>query len=1115
MNVRLHKLCAYLLPLLYALFSTAADAGAQQIVQVGSDTTSNNLYSPIAFTGGKSGKNKHYQLLYTADDMKAQGFTGPAILDSVAFDITQVNKYAMPNFGIKMKNAGYDAIEQFDSIGLAQVHSVASYTSTLGWNWYAFQTPFVWDGVSNLLLDFCFDSIPSPDNDFTTSGKLRFDSKTQGRVRFRSITSQCGTYSASESHVNLPNMRFSFRKAPDCTGKPAAPALLPGGPYNICAGAPIPLTVLVSSFPAGMSYVWEFSVNNGNTWEKMANVTKATATFNPSVSTLYKVSVKCGDQVTASNVITVNVNSTGLVYKPVPYTQQFEEWQNRCDSLELPDVNWTSSPATGNQSWRREDQGASAKWTGTVVPSSYPVMAGDHSARFHTCSNVGEGSLSMYLDCSTPGGKELRFDYINKTGGLPRMDVMLSQDGGNTFTILQTLNSMSINAVWQPQVIPFESNSAKTVIRFRSFSYSQSGDYDMGINDLHVLEPCKEAPVAGEVDSNSSCSGSGMQLSLSGSTFSAGLEWLWQESTDGIGWTDVANGNIEHPSVSITQNTWYRCIVTCSNSGLKDTTAPRLLTVKPFYYCYCTSGSTSTSPSLNVGNVKLTKDNDPKLLLDNGNPLPATQNPEAKKNYSNFTDLAPADLFRDSSYKINLTFFTHNGTNVRPIMSSGYTAIYIDYNRDGVYDYAERLGLNLKAADIYEDSFAFKVPNDATIGITGMRIVTNTTTYDTGLIKPCGSFSRGEVEDYLVRINNLPCNGAEATGLILASDTSFCPGYPFSLTHMDADSTSGLISRVWQTSADGKNWNDIVNSENERVKNIIFDAPAYYRVKAECTRNSVVTATDSVWIGQDALCYCPSYATGGFAGMADSSDFGSFKMGNIDIPLTGGHLNNAAANSKYTSYTHLPAIEMYADSSYGFTLDHILIRNEHADAKITMFIDYNANGQYDVPEERVYTGLSALSTWRKNENITIPSDVALNKETGMRLVINNDTGANQPSDDACGTYVSGETEDYRVTFKKAKKEEVGVSGVDALSEAIRVYPNPSNGIVSILYTGNYKEEGSLKLQNIAGQTIETRLVSNLNNGTIMNLDLGGYSSGIYFITLECAAYKATVKVALQ
>ncbi len=1114
MKAKLLRRIRYVSLLIYMLVLALPGADAQQIVQIGKDTTSNNTYNPIAY-GGTYGKNTHWQILYTVEDFKAQGFSGPAILDSVAFNITDPNIYPLPGFGIKVKNTVKDIIQTFDSIGLKQAHYAASYTTTLGWNWYTFQTPFVWDGISNLLIDVCFDSIPAA----TTArvGRLQYDGKTTGKIVYRSVTGKCGDYSSSSTHVNRPNMQFSLRKLADCTGKPSAPGLLPAGPFNTCASADVTLTASITSFAAGTTYLWEYSVDNGNTWLKLDSVKGSSATFNPVTNTQYRVSLNCGSQSTASNVVTVNVSNKGLIYRPVPYSQLFEEWQNRCDSLELPDVNWAAFPATGNQSWRREDQGASAKWTGTVVPSFYPVKAGDHSARFHTCSNVGEGSLSMYLDCSTKqGGKELRFDHINLTGGSPRMDVMLSKDGGNTFIALQTLNSQGVNGSWQPQVIPFESNSNKTVIRFRSTSYSQSGDYDMGINNLYVLEPCTEQPVAGIVDSVSICSGNGMKLSLTGTTFSAGLEWLWQESTDGIGWADVTNGNVEHPSVSITQSTWYRCIVTCSNSGLKDTSAPRLLTIKPFYSCYCTSGPTGTTMSINIGNVKIRPENDTTLLLDNGNPLPSVANPEAKKKYSNFTDLPPVNLFRDSSYKIDLTFFTGNGTNVRPQMGGAYTAIFIDFNRNGEYESNEMIWGHTKKSDVFNDSALFKVPNSAEIGITGMRIVTSTTTYDTTLTKACGSFSNGETEDYLVRIHDIPCKGTEETGVLTALDTSFCPGYPFALSHINADSTAGLIVRSWETSADGRTWAGIANSTDQSSLRFIFDAPGYYRVKAECKQNKVLSYTDSVYIGQETLCYCASYATGDFAGTADSSDIGSFKMLTIDIPLNGGHLNNPDADSRYTNYKHLPAMEMYIDSSYSFVLDHILLRDKHADAKITMFIDYNGNGSFDIPEERVYTGISEATTWHKTGSITIPSHAVLEKETGLRLIINNDVSENIPSDEACGTYVSGETEDYRVVFKKGdEKEPISTGSLVKVKNTIKVYPNPANSTVSILYKGSYSGKASLSIQNIAGQTLERNNYENIADGSILTLDLNYYSKGLYFIKVECATYTETVKLVLQ
>jgi hypothetical protein len=175
-------------------------------------------------------------------------------------------------------------------------------------------------------------------------------------------------------------------------------------------------------------------------------------------------------------------------------------------------------------------------------------------------------------------------------------------------------------------------------------------------------------------------------LSLSGTSAAGGLNWLWQQSVNGITWDDVVGGNQETPTAPLDQDTWYRCIVTCSNSGLSDTSAPRLLHLKPFYNCYCNSSSTAASPLVNIGNVKLLTVPGNDTLIDNGNPLPQMNNLDAKKHYTDYTGIGIANIIKDSTYHLDLSYMTSSGFWSWPVMSGSYTKVYIDYNHNSIFD---------------------------------------------------------------------------------------------------------------------------------------------------------------------------------------------------------------------------------------------------------------------------------------------------------------------------------------------------------------------------------------------------------------------------------------------
>ncbi len=1100
----------------------AVTAARAQIITIGSGQDDWMSFNPISYGYFfESTSTVHTQLLYSAAQIKAAGVAGPGLLDSIAFDVSEAPAGALTNFTVKAKNSAFNSLDSFVATNLTTVTSLPSHKADSGWSWIKFQTPFYWNGVDNILFDFCAD--PTKAKALTGKIRMTFLSDYDPSTWFYKTGTKplCGNYTDGYGAAATANLKMSFRAASACTGMPVTGVIAPSGALTSCANLPVYLE-LVNAPQANVKIQWQNSVEGG-AWTNVpgqGNGTAYTVKVQSNARYIeYRAQMTCAasGQTSTSNVMRIN-RTDNPTYAKLPYSQDFESWRSKCATSDVPDTCWSALPPTGISSWRREDEGATADWKEDVDPYYYYPLSstGSHSARFQSSKASKNGSLNLHLNCEDQGANELRFDYYNKTSeGLSFLYVLMSKDDGATFDTLSSLDAQGVkSAAWHTMVIPFTSVSPTTIIRFEGHSIGyQSGDFDMGIDNLHIYPACKEKPVAGVIDSLSACKGEGVQLSLSGTSKNGGQEWLWQKTTDGIGWVDVQGGNVEHPATSIDEDTWFRCIVTCTASGMSDTSAPRLVTITPYYKCYCASGSTVPSTNINLGNIKISSQPGAKILLDNGNPLPPTSNLEARKHYSDFTDLAPAQLYRDSNYRINLTFFTENGKNVWPMMPESQSVVYIDYNKNGTFEQSERIFYGVKEMDIFVDSFDFKVPKDAQLGITGMRIVTNDETWDSAAITACGSYGYGETEDYLVRISNAPCTGIEETGMLAATDTSLCPGYPFTLVHSGADSAAGLIETIWQRSDDGNTWSDITGTEDQTSLKSEFDASVYYRIKFTCGANNVSFYGDSLHIEENDLCYCVSYATGGFSGFADSSDIGSFKLGTINLPLSGGHLNNALATEKYSNYTHLPADVLYVDSNYSFTMDHILLRNEHSDAKITLFIDYNGNGTFDIPQERVYSGISTKTTWHKVENITVPSDAVLDKETGMRMIINNDTSANIPSDEACGTYVSGHTIDFKVMFRKGQK--VGVQDQERMNLALSVYPNPATGKVNLECSGFAGRAAAIRITNVEGRVMEEQSLGKWNGQLRKTLDLSAYAKGVYFISFESDGQTVNKKVIIQ
>jgi trimeric autotransporter adhesin len=103
------------------------------------------------------------QYLFTAAELNAAGITGAGNITSMAINVTAKNSTQPYNgFTIGMTSTSATNLSTgFVSNALTQVYT-GNYTSVAGSNLFNFTAPFVWDGTSNVVVNFCFDNAPNP-----------------------------------------------------------------------------------------------------------------------------------------------------------------------------------------------------------------------------------------------------------------------------------------------------------------------------------------------------------------------------------------------------------------------------------------------------------------------------------------------------------------------------------------------------------------------------------------------------------------------------------------------------------------------------------------------------------------------------------------------------------------------------------------------------------------------------------------------------------------------------------------------------------------------------------------------------------------------------------------
>jgi gliding motility-associated-like protein len=151
--------------------------------------------------------DNHTQILYRASELTALGVM-PGYITSLAFNCSAVNGIAnIPNYTIKMKCTTASVVTVMDNTGFTQVYNTPNYTPVSGWNQHNFNTPYFWDGVSNVLVDLCQNAAT-----WTFQGSTCFYTPTTynscAYAYSFSFVSSCGTTNLSGFSTNRPNTKF-------------------------------------------------------------------------------------------------------------------------------------------------------------------------------------------------------------------------------------------------------------------------------------------------------------------------------------------------------------------------------------------------------------------------------------------------------------------------------------------------------------------------------------------------------------------------------------------------------------------------------------------------------------------------------------------------------------------------------------------------------------------------------------------------------------------------------------------------------------------------------------------------------------------------------------------
>jgi hypothetical protein len=642
-----------------------------------------------------------------------------------------------------------------------------------------------------------------------------------------------------------------------CSGSPSAGAVT-ASVLTGCSAFTANLSLPSSSFAAAISYQWQLSPDSV-TWTDISGATNAT--YSASVATMdyYRAYITCttsGLSDTSAGIILM-VTAPSATVATLPYTHSFENWIGTCYSYDRPSMNWLNTPSSGNNSWRRDDQGSDASWTGVAFGSYSPASTtGPHSARFHTydASDGSVGNMDLYIDLSVSGTKQIKFDYNNDNsdGGSDVLNVMLSEDGGTTFT---TLGSYSEVSGWVTEIVTTTSVASNAIIRFSATS--DFGITDIGLDNLSisVLPTCSGTPVAGSISASSTygCSVYSSTLSIDSPIYMSGIVYQWQSSADSITWTNIDGATLaSYTASSVSADVYYRAYAVCTASGLSDTTALVALIYNspvasfaslPYFngfenwvsgcYSYGRPGvNWLTSPP--TGDNSWRRDDQGSYAswdgVSDGAYTPAsTEGSHSARFHSSHVGYGSdgnMDLYIDlSTPGIKQISFAYNNDN----SDYGYDNLNVMLSEDSGATFTTLAAYGEVSGWVNQTINITSVAPHAIIRFSGVNYYTTT---DIGL-------------DSLYVYVLPSCTGTPVAGTISASATSGCTAYSSTIS-INSPITLNGIGYQWQSSTDGVSWTSITGATGTTYTDASVTANTYFRAFVTCSASGESDTTASL-----------------------------------------------------------------------------------------------------------------------------------------------------------------------------------------------------------------------------------------------------------------------------
>ncbi|MCC7051545.1 MAG: hypothetical protein IT239_07200, partial [Bacteroidia bacterium] len=544
-------------------------------------------------------------------------------------------------------------------------------------------------------------------------GKTGMRVRSRGAGGANAATDACTQFASGETEDYV----ITIIPAVPCQNPPTAGNTILNTTDSVCYGSVFQASLQGNSTGLGQTYQWQTSAD-GVTWADKQGATNTT--FSDSVkSTIHiRCNVTCGTTVASSEVVS-HLLPASLCYCVPASTNSNCGNGGYIDSVYISNTNFSNASACDQLS-------------GTAY-SKYPATG-------NKTTSLNAGST---------------YTFNVRTTAANIISVWIDYNQNGTYDASewkQVTTASTANAFSTVQItIPDATAGGKTGMRIRTRSTNAanagtdactqfgSGETEDYYVTIIPAPPCQNPPIAGAAVSNvtSACSGATFTANLQGNSTGLGQTYQWQTSADGITWNNIAGDTTTSLSDTLHNSVYIKCNVTCGTTVSSDSI---FIGVTPANLCYCAPLSTNN----NCGNGGYIDS----VSIDNTNFLNVTGCDQLSGTaYSKYPESGSktTSLVVGSNYKLNVKTTANNKISV-----------WIDYNRNGVFDANEWTQVTTSSTANAVSSVMINIPFTALSGKTGMRIRSRGAGGANAATDACTQFASGETEDYIITLLPAP-----------------------------------------------------------------------------------------------------------------------------------------------------------------------------------------------------------------------------------------------------------------------------------------------------------------------------------------------------------------------